>query len=198
MARRLERLSPDALGIVMAARPQLAASTTSALGAFDELVTNATDIELDRQRRARRKPSGSLKNAVRDVEDMYDRAKEEGENVWTEAKPRHLVGLYAKLHESVYGVLPIEVDGVAFAGAVSAARTMLDREFEGDVLKMLGFMRWVWSRERWREADRRRRGGEGRDYRVGWRLQFASRALFTDWRVALMREHRGRHDRRAR
>jgi hypothetical protein len=182
MARHLERLTPDALSATMSARPGLVGATSESIDAFDDWVGVATE----KRKRVRTKPSQSLKRAVEAVESLYERSREEGEEAWRDAKPQHLVGLYARLHLMVYDVLPFELEGDAFMGAVSAARKMLSVEFDGDVLRMLEFMRWVWDRERFREGMRRRKA-EDNGFRLGWRLQFANRSLYTDWRTALVR-----------
>jgi len=103
---------------------------------------------------------------------------------WDGAEPRVLVGLYAVLHESVYGVEPTEVLGDAFPGACSAAGK-LTREV-GDVARVVEFLRWTWSRERRREKAR----APGEGFRIGWRLQFCARSLLTDWKVDVVRSAR--------
>lgn len=99
---------------------------------------------------------------------------------------KHLIALYARAHESVYGVPPLELEeGDKYAGATNAANRMLKKEFDDDVLKMAEFVRWVWSEERKKEKWRRSNGRETR--RIGWRLQFVARNLVTDYRVHLAR-----------
>lgn len=115
----------------------------------------------------------------------YDRAREEAaERVtagdWGDAGPAAFVGFYALMHEKIYGVAPAELVD-AWKGAVSAARGMLDKDFGGKPIEMLEFLRWTWKRERARETKRRAEGTEGG--RIGWVLQFKSRALLTDYRV---------------
>lgn len=99
--------------------------------------------------------------------------------------PRHLVALYAKLHESVYGARPEElVDGKSFFAATSAAEKLVRVDFAGDMDAALDFLRWAWRREQRREPTRREQGGGSR---IGWRFQFAARVLLTDYRVDLGR-----------
>jgi hypothetical protein len=117
-----------------------------------------------------------------------DRAKEMQEaNDWQGAGAAELVGLYAVLHEHVYGVAPEEVADVWLA-AVSAAKRMLERDFEGSVESMVDFLRWTWRRERNREK-KRAANGDG-SFRIGWRLQFVARNLMTDYRVDAKRDAR--------
>lgn len=95
---------------------------------------------------------------------------------------RHLVALYARLHREVYGVPPGELaDGSAFLAACSAAKRLVREELAGSLREAVEFLRWTWRRERSAEAKRRGSGESGR--RVGWKLQFATRALFTDYQV---------------
>lgn len=106
-----------------------------------------------------------------------------------EAKPHHMVGLYAFFHTRVYGVGPSELaDLNTFRGATSAARKMLADEFDGGQLRMVRFMIWVWTREAGQEKQRDSKA----KFRIGWRLQFASRYLLTDYRVILMRSRRAK------
>lgn len=104
---------------------------------------------------------------------------------WEDAKPKHLVGLYAVLHEQVYRVPPTELVD-SWNGAVSAARAMLDKEFEGDVFAFVEFIRWTWQRTRRRQEKAIANGEEVR--RVGWALQFKHRDLLTDYRVEIARQ----------
>lgn len=106
---------------------------------------------------------------------------------YSEAEPHHLVGLYARLHESTYGAPPGELATArAFRAAVRAAEQLIKAEFGGEVDDAITFMKWVWAREVRTEKKRRSEGTEGR--RISWRLMFEQRHLITDWRVA--------HDRR--
>ena len=107
------------------------------------------------------------------------------ENPWTE--PKHLVGLYVVLHENVYKVLPEELLGDVWPGAVSAAKKLADEL--GGLETAVEFLRWVWTRERARERKRE----PGDSFRIGWRLQFVSRALVTDWKVDRARGARPNH-----
>jgi len=100
------------------------------------------------------------------------------------AEPKHLVALYARLHEDVYGAFPEELREVKdFGGACTAARKLVADAFEGDPAKVIEFMRWVWQKQR-ADAKRKRANGEA-PFRVGWRYKFAARTLFTDYRVAM-------------
>jgi hypothetical protein len=105
--------------------------------------------------------------------------------VLRQIEPGELVGLYALLHTHVYGVEPGELtEGTAFAAARSAA-TKLMRDLGGP-LEAVGFVRWTWKREAMREK-RRREEGAVTSFRLGWRLQFVSRVLVADYRVAQAR-----------
>ena len=126
----------------------------------------------------------------RSANGVYDRsvtevagwlAGSEGQETWGRAEARHFVALYAVLHERVYGAAPAELRSEAWWGAVSAAGKMLREEFGGEPARMLDFVRWTWRREQGRE---KKRGDEQEVRRVGWKLQFLTRHLLTDYRVA--------------
>lgn len=101
-------------------------------------------------------------------------------------KAKHLVALYARLHAEVYGVEPAELsEGATFHAAVSAADRLAREAFDGRAAGAIEFLRFVWRRERSREKRRRAEGSAG--FRIGWRLQFVSRELLTDYRLELAR-----------
>lgn len=100
------------------------------------------------------------------------------------AEPKHLVALYARLHEEVYGAFPEELrQPKDWSGACSAARRLIDEAFDGDPARAIEFMRWVWQKQR-TDVKRKRAHGET-PFRVGWRYQFVARNLVTDYRVAM-------------
>lgn len=103
---------------------------------------------------------------------------------WSAAVPRHFVALYALLHEKVYGVRADELTPSARLVAAGLARGMCDRLFGGDPGEMAGYMRWVWAREKDREAWRRANQKDGG--RIGARLVFGG-ALVTEYRLHLAR-----------
>lgn len=124
------------------------------------------------------------------VEKQIARAKAELDGLaaerWSRAMPNHFVALYAKLHEDVYGVAPVEVAGREFFGAQAAAGKLLREEFGGRSEDLIEFMRWTWRRER--DGERRRKAsGRASDWRVTWQQQFVSRRLLTDYRIAIAR-----------
>lgn len=116
--------------------------------------------------------------------DALAAAERDDPEVWASAQPKHLVALYSLLHEQVYGVAPVELKDV-WKGVVSAAKSMLEKEFNKDAKAFVEFIRWTWRRERNRETKRQAEGSEGS--RIGWVLQFKSRAMLTDYRVDVAR-----------
>lgn len=111
----------------------------------------------------------------RAVEGVKDRFVHDPKGDWTNLTPEALIGLYAHLHEVVYGVLPEEL-----ADEWYPAFSMAKKFFESnkDRFPLPEFFRWVWSREK-----RRRAANPESDFRIGWRYQF-SQKLVTDFRVA--------------
>lgn len=113
---------------------------------------------------------------------------------WVGAEPKHLVALYAWLHERVYAVPPEDLtrDPLAWLGAVSAATKLLREEFGGEPVRAVAWVRWVWVREK-RTEDRKRAGGDESTFRIGWRYMFCKRSLVVDYRRALAQaKERGR------
>ena len=95
---------------------------------------------------------------------------------------RHLVALYARLHEQIYGAKAGELaEGKSFLAACSSASKLVRDEMRGSFGEAVEYLRWTWRRERFVEQKRRANGETGR--RIGWRLQFASAGLLTDYRV---------------
>lgn len=137
-----------------------------------------------RKRSGPRANPGALAEATARAEEMVARFMHGGQVGPVDV--RLLVGLYAHLHEEVYGVAP---DDLArdWAPAVAAARRMVEGQFEGQAYRMVGFLRWTWSREKNRERRRVENGSDAS--RIGWRLQFQSLSLLTDYRVAVARRY---------
>lgn len=105
---------------------------------------------------------------------------------YAKMRPLHLVALWARCHEQVYGAAPAELAGPIWWAAASAAGKLVRDEFGGDITRAVEFMRWVWNREKAREA-KARHDGDDRVSRIGWRLLFAQRYLLTDYRISLAR-----------
>lgn len=143
---------------------------------------------IDEAAEKKKPPAKKRKSTPRDRKG-YEAAREEAAmrvraNDWQDAQPKHLVGLYAVLHKQVYGVAPDELVEV-WKGAVSAAKSMLDKQFGSDVEAFVEFIRWTWQRERRAEDRAKAEGNERR--RLGWVLQFKSAAMITDYRVDMAR-----------
>lgn len=103
-------------------------------------------------------------------------------NDFTKATPTVLVALYEWLHEQVYGARPVEIARRAVWKTVAfAAGKLVKNEFRDDVGAVVDFMRWCWDRERTRMA---RQQPERRMGRIGWRLQFVTGHLLTDYRIS--------------
>lgn len=101
------------------------------------------------------------------------------EGQWEPDRASHLVGLYAVLHQHVYGVLPLELEE-QFLAACSSATALVKNDFAGDFAAAQAFIAWCWVREK-RRAKRRSEGDEIN--RPGWRLQFKSRVWLVDYQA---------------
>lgn len=144
----------------------------------DDFVVVRTPAE--RKAKVRAKTRRSLAGALRDAQERMAKHKAGDRAAWEDAGPAALVGLYAILHTSVYGVEPAELqEGQTVVGAMSAAKRLIGDL--GEPIYAVEFLRWTWAREKKRHAK-----GDG-DWRVTWRQQFVSRALLTDFRVVLAR-----------
>ncbi len=119
------------------------------------------------------------RNFDRSFREACDYARKIVEGVWEAQTPAHLVGLYAVLHEHVFGVLPLELKQ-DFQAAVSSAGKLCRDEFGGDVLATQRFVAWCWARVNKR---RKRSSPEDDTFRPGWRLQFKSRNWLTDYKA---------------
>jgi hypothetical protein len=118
-------------------------------------------------------------NAKRDAQIALDDAKA-GRTDFSGTPPGAVVGLFVLLHAAVYGVEPEElIEGVAFGAAMSAVRRLIEIEFGGRIEYALDFVRWTWARER------RQFPGRTSDWRIGWRWQFCSKSLLTDYRIVM-------------
>jgi hypothetical protein len=112
------------------------------------------------------------------------------ENDFERANPRQLVMYYVILHEKLYGVAPAEImDSTPLArrtlqGAESAARRLLVTEFRERPVDMASFIFWVFKREHFRRNKAKESGRPPSEYRIGWKLMFSSRTLYTDYMVA--------------
>jgi hypothetical protein len=138
-------------------------------------------------KRNRNTPSAAkaqLERARDELIDVIEKKTRPGE-------PRHLVALYAKCHEAVYGVFPEELrqpkEWLAACG--SARRTIADH-FAGDFAEAVAFMRWDWRREQKSTARKREQGLE-QTFRIKWRQQFVFRDRITDYRAATVEQRRG-------
>ena len=102
---------------------------------------------------------------------------------WDDADAGALLGLYAWCHRSVYGVTPVELEGVAeYRAAKRAVVRVLHDRFADKPKAVALFIKWSWKREKdraaWAAANQKDRN------RMGWRLQFSDRQV-TDFRVAM-------------
>lgn len=92
-------------------------------------------------------------------------------------KPKHLLALYYVMHGVVYKVSPDEVLK-QYQNALLTIGRFVKAEFDGDVARVVEFIRWTWKREKKREA---RRKDDPDPFRIGWKYQFGY-SLLTDYR----------------
>lgn len=126
---------------------------------------------------------GASPAAIEKVVEEVDRMRKE--NDWSEARVAHLVALYAWCHEKVYGVAPAELAGLTWMAACSAASKLVRDEFKDSIEDAIEYVRWTWRREAGREKWRNENNAPGG--RIGWRLQFQTRLLLTDYRIDMAR-----------
>lgn len=137
------------------------------------LIAETTPAGVERSRR-KSLPPAKMRAAAYEVEARIKKDE------WAGARPLHLVALYMKMHLEVYGVEATDCGPTERLQAAGVAGKMLERDFEGDVVAMVDFIRWVWRREVGAEKWRRENHRSGR--RISWPLQF-SQKLFVDYRI---------------
>lgn len=176
MPRRLKYPTPEA---VAEAEARQAAQEREQAGAAKA----AADLELFAGvGKKRSKPAGLNPDKARaEVSAMLAAGD------FDKAKPMHLVALYEWCHEQVYGVAPAEfATKAAWKPALFAASKLTREEFRGSASATVDFIRWTWAREKSREHARRTGRNESTG-RIGWRLQFVTRHLVTDYRIEIAR-----------
>ena len=118
--------------------------------------TEAADGSL--KAKVKKKPSRTIAAA------QFNRSRVEVEEMmqtgdWSSAQPRHLVALYAIMHARIYGVEPAELGPRDCYNAATRAAALVKREFAGDCVAAVEYMRWAWDREEgrviWREKNGR-------------------------------------------
>jgi hypothetical protein len=139
------------------------------------------------QRKAREKAkgdaSGLLGKALRDAQQLLLAMKQGSVVDYATVGSSAVVGFFCMTHSLVYGVEPAELrDRNNYMGAISGIRRLLQQEFNGDISQVFEFVRWTWQREK--RQFQTRQG----DFRVGWRYQFCSKALLTDYRIAVAKQ----------
>jgi hypothetical protein len=135
---------------------------------------------LDLQKNRRR--SFTKEQIAKTTRAMEERVRTEQ---WDGTKPSELVALYGWLHRAVYGV-DSAMTGRDWSFATMQAGRLIAKEFAGDAVEAVDFVRWTWQREQGREKWRQAHGkidGTG----IGWRLQFAPGYLLTDFRITKAR-----------
>jgi len=107
-------------------------------------------------------------------------------NDWSECKARHLVAIYDLMHTKVYGVDAADLNSTARYSYTMMANAFVKREFNGDYIRAVKFLRWAWNREgRWEKWRRENKTG-GRRLTI-YNL-FSGRVL-TEYRTDLARRH---------
>lgn len=136
---------------------------------------------VDTKRKRRVQPI-DLDRARVEIADMRNRQS------FDAARPLHMVALYEWCHEQVYGVRPAELSTKAtWRAAMFAAGRLMQDEFRGSPVALVDFIRWTWVREKQREKQRRHDPACAMG-RIGWRLQFVTKHLVTDYRISIARE----------
>lgn len=128
-----------------------------------------------RKRTYRKANPTAYRTAIVDTRVMIERTKSDPE-AWKLATHGTLLGLYALLHERAYAVEPHDLSD-EWNPALSAVKKFVEREFGGDVLKCVAFVRWVFSRELRSLARNSERS------RLQWRWVFST-AKAVDYRAS--------------
>ena len=151
-------------------RPERASSGADSLAAFASSAPKKSP------------PATGLARQLRETKVMMDTGN------WKGAKASHLVAMYSILHELVYEVAP-DIRGDELKQAKYAAGSFLKGKCDGEFIRAVDFMRWVWSREREREQWRRDNCFDGKV--LGWRLILRHPSMFTEYRIGQERRKHG-------
>lgn len=138
-------------------------------------------------RKPKRPPSASKRyaTAMRLARQLLEEQRASGHPDFTSAGPLGVIGMFILMHLAVYKVEPADLlEPNAMNGASSAARRVIDHEFGGKIEYVFEFVRWTWQRER-KQLETR---PPTNTFRINWRYQFCSKALLTDYKVALSRQ----------
>jgi len=104
------------------------------------------------------------------------------EQDFSDAMPGHLVALFARMHEQMYGVEAIELRQESERGnARMAAAKMLREHFDNEPHAMAGYMIWIVNREMKRVAADPMKAAK---FRITWRFMFSNTKLLGDFLVA--------------
>jgi hypothetical protein len=184
------RVSKEKLAELKAAREKKRVSKTKAV---TETTAAAQSVEAFAKRGARGAAKKSspkksstgygpayAKRLVAEVDEMIS-----GGNDFTNASPRHMVGLYMWCHLKVYGIECSELRSKLMQTALRLSGLRLKNEFDSNPEKFVAFIRWTWQREQYLE-DRRRDEGSGK--RLPWNAIFQWRTKLDDYRMAMARQ----------
>lgn len=144
------------------------------------------------RRRKRLGHHGKMKRAAEVARKVLDEANAEVDPavVWDQVNAGTVLGLYAVLHEKVYGVFPGSVTDGEFDVAARTAGSVCQKSFRGSWYEVVKFMRWVWQREVGREKIRAARGQT--DVKTIRPTFMFSRYLLEDYETAMVRTRRVR------
>ena len=118
-----------------------------------------------------------------------ERAQEEMRELWRDGRvsellPVHLVEVFAIGHRRLYKIDSTDLDSPSErVKAIGAAKRFVEREFAGNVTKVVEFIKWSWKNAAERAAWADRKGIQLN--RMNWQIQFSSK-LVVDWRVAIL------------
>lgn len=132
----------------------------------------------------RKSTSGS--NPVQSIRKAEEEIAENRSDVefWRQARTAHFVGLYVWLHRQFYGVEPAELTQRKTAMIVLCnAKKFIEKEFSGDSLAYLRFVRWVFQGEKKSMA-----AGKNRDFVITWRCVFTATNWLTRYRMWRLKE----------
>lgn len=94
---------------------------------------------------------------------------------WANTKPLHLLVLHCELFNKIYKFEALDTYGKMRTHAVFAVANLLKTAFNGDVEKIVAYVKWVWTREEEREEYRKANGKGGQT--LGWKLVFSHHLL---------------------
>ena len=136
-------------------------------------------IPKKRTSRAKTVAASTFARTEHETREMMAAALRGDEEAWDECETRHLVALFAIMHEKTYGIAPTTSPSERYTMTLMMGG-FVKRSFGGDMAKALEYFRWLWTREMRNEKWRRENDRETRRLAFQWTI---GNRMLDDYRV---------------